>query len=256
MTGAVSSLPVKLNASQEFIWEAYLSHISKIQQAAAADEIIVIHNGDATQGSKHPELLMSNRPSDQILIARDNLAPWLELPNVKTMRIVIGTEAHNMGKGMSEYLLAEILARQYPDKDIRAVYHDLIDIDGYLVDASHHGPNQSIRYWLNGNLARYYLQDLMLRALNAGSKPPDLVLRGHFHTWINEVVTIVYQNIEYTSRIIVTPSYCMISDYARQALKSLSGIQIGGTAIEIVGGAERKVHRLVETLDVRMRETL
>lgn len=256
LSGTIKKMPVQLNASQEFIWGAFNSHREQVQDEAGEDEIILIHNGDATQGNKHPELLVSNRASDQILIARDNLKPWIGMPNVKSVRIVIGTEAHNMGKGMSEYLLAEILAQQYPDKNIKAVYHDLIDIDGCLVDASHHGPNQSIRYWLSGNLARYYLQDLMIRALMAGNKPPDLVLRGHFHTWINEVVTVVFQNREYTSRIVVTPSYCMIGDYVRQALKSLAGIQIGGAAFEIVGGVVRNVYRLVETLDVRTREQL
>jgi hypothetical protein len=256
LSGMVNKLPVQLNASQQFIWEAYSANMQAVQDAAGEDEIIVIHNGDATQGDKHPELLVSNRKSDQILIARDNLAPWLEIPNVKAMRIVIGTEAHNMGKGMAEYLLAELLAKQYPHKDIQAVYHDLIDIDGYIVDTSHHGPNQSVRFWLNGNTARYYLQDLMLRSIMAGNKPPDLVLRAHFHTWINEVVSVVVENVEYTSRIIVTPSHCMIGDYVRQALRSLAGIQVGGAAFEIVGGQCHKVHRLVKTLDVRMRERL
>lgn len=256
LTGKVSHKKVDPNASQEFIWEAYSKHMATVRDAAGPDEIIVLHNGDATQGTKHPELLVSDRPSDQVMIARDNLRPWLELPNVQKMRVVIGTEAHNLGKGSAEFLLAELLARQYADKDVQAVYHDLISIDGCPIDVAHHGPNQSVRYWLSGNLARYYLQDIMIRSLMAGSPPPALVLRAHFHTWINEVVSVVYNNIEYTSRIVVTPSYCMLSDHARQAMKSINGIQIGGAAFEIIGGEIRKVYRLVETLDVRIRECL
>ena len=55
-----------------------------------------------------------------------------------------------------------------------------------------------------------------------GNAPPDVVLRGHFHEYISEVLTKFHRDKYYTSRMVILPSYCMLDDYARQATKSIS----------------------------------
>ena len=90
-------------AFQSWLWEQYEGWLGEIQAWAAGDEIIVYHNGDLTWGSKHPEQTISTRQADQMIIAMDNLTPWLEIPNVSHFRMIAGTGAHTFGRRAAKF---------------------------------------------------------------------------------------------------------------------------------------------------------
>lgn len=238
--------------SQLFLWEKYQEWILSIKRLAGNDEVVIIHNGDLTHGNKYPVELVSTRMSDQISIACSNLSRLLDFPNVKMVRLTTGTGAHNFGEGSADFLVGDMLQTFSPENDIETVYHGLLDIDGYIVDYAHHGPGPGIRDWLRGNVARFYLRDIVYRELRAGKRPPNLILRAHVHTPV--FITEDYDGFEV--KLMVTPPMCFLSDHARQFTQSTSAITVGMAAFEIVDGKLMDTYRFYETVELRTRETV
>ncbi len=242
----------KLTKSQRYLWECYEQDIEAVKKLAGGDEIIPIHNGDLTQGNKHKSELVSDRMANQMIIATENMKPWMELPNVKTMLISVGTEAHNFGLGSSEILVREQLQAIYRDKHVKLMYHGSETINGVRVDFAHHGPQPGSRNWLKGNVARFYLRDLMWEEIKLGNPPPELVCRAHYHQFVYE---ILFEG-DYTSRLILTPSYMMLDDHASKVTQSRPYIQHGLVAFEIVDGRLSEPYKFMRRIDVRRKESL
>jgi hypothetical protein len=239
-------------ASQTYLWKLYTGGIKAALRFANGDDVIVLHDGDLTQGDKHPEQMVSTRKADHIEIAVANLEPWFEYPNVKHMKLAAGTSAHNFGEATAEILASKLLASKHLDRQVTVCYHGLMDYNGVTVDYAHHGPHPGSRIHLTGNTARFYLRDLMLLEICAGRIPPALVLRAHYHQHIDETVTVG----KYKSRIICLPSYCMLGDYAIQRTQSASQITNGMIVFAITDGQVIAVREFVNTIDVRTREVV
>jgi len=247
----------ELNPYQIYLWnKIYLPAIEDTVKLAEKDNIYLFHIGDATQGNKYPNEQMTTRPADQFRLAKWNLMPWLHYKNVKAVRIAKGTSSHAFGEGTSEILLEDVLSDKYPKIDIRTVYHGLAEIGGIKIDYTHHGPGQSIRKWLEGNTARYYLRDKMWKEILAGNIPPELFLRGHFHEYIREILEIQQGKDWYESMLVVVPSLCGIGDYARQITKSVYQITNGIIVFEIINGQIYQTYKFIETIDTRTKEAL
>jgi hypothetical protein len=241
---------------QEYLWELHEKHVKEAQKLAGKDEIIVFENGDTTAGNKYPHEQVSTRISDQFDIAAWNLRPWLDIKNVKIARLTKGTDAHNFGEGSSEVIVQRILRERYPKKDIRTVYHGLAKIAGVLVDYAHHGPGTGSRNWLTGNIARYYLKSLVQDEIDMGNDLPHLIIRGHYHSYVEEYIIKLFQGKRYKVQLNILPSYCGIDSYARQATKSIHILQHGMVCYEIVDGKILDTYPMFETIDIRTREVL
>lgn len=241
-----------LTASQRYLWELWTKDILLIRELAAGDEILPILNGEPCWGDKHPAGLVSTRKADQTEIAVANLSVWLDLPEVKHFRIATGTEAHNFGEGSAEFEIAKRLQAEYKDKDVKALNHGLLTINGVTIDYAHHGPTSGSRMWLRGNEARYYLRDIMLREITRRNEPPRVVCRAHFHDPVHETLRVA----GHTSDLMITPSFLMLTDFARKVVKSPSYLTNGIAALEIVDGKLIEIHEFYETVDLRTEETL
>lgn len=239
-------------ASQKYLWRIYQEHIKKVFEIANGDPLVVLHCGDECNGNKHPDLLVSNRIADQMIIADYNAQPWFEYQNLTAYRQVIGTGAHNFGFGSSGITLTRLLQARNPKVDIKPLYHGLLELDGITFDYAHHGPFPGSRDWLRGNVARFYLRDLMMREIEEGNRPPDVVLRAHYHS-------PVYEYLEHGGRIselYVLPSYSMLNDHAMQATQSQNQVTHGMLVFEIEDGEIVEKHRLYEKIDIRTKEVL
>lgn len=245
-----------LNPVQKYLWKQYTGWIEEIGELAGKSRVVVSMNGDMTAGDKHKDLLVSDRMSDQVIIARYNLEPWFKLKTMKDIRIVKGTGAHNFGEGSSELILGELARAFHPKADVRVSDHALPTIDGMTVDISHHGPPPGSRIWLKGNEARYYLRSLMMDEFSAGNIPPRLVFRGHYHRYVKETIDIEWGGEFHTSTIIITPSFSFPNGYARQVVRSPSRVTHGMVVCEIVDGELLRVIPLIKTLDIRTKEIL
>jgi hypothetical protein len=252
--GEVVPYSPQLTASQVFLWGLYQEIIALVVKLAGNDPIVVIENGDLTMGNKHPNLLVSDRLADQMIIAEANLRPWLMLDNFDGMVVTAGTGSHSFGEASSDILVTRSLQKERPDKRITFMYHGLLKVNGMSMDVSHHGPNTGARVWLRGNNARYYLRDLMTREILRGNKPPRLVLRAHYHDYVRETV----RTGGYESDICINPAMTMMNDYAIQRMSSPESITVGVTVAEIIDGKLAAVYDkdFQRTLDVRTKDIL
>jgi len=245
--GSVKLWQPKQSESQRELWKLELENVDKLRELARKDPVHYIEDGDATQGIKHPAELVSDRLADQITIAVANSKPIYGLKNLKTARYAVGTGAHNLGQGSTDILIVNQLKVMYPKVDIDLCYHGLVHYGEFVVDFAHHGPYTGSREWLKGNVARYYLQSMMIHAIKHGRKPPDLVIRGHYHTPVIETVRLN----GFTSHIVVSPSMCMVDDFAHQAAKSPDDVTCGMLCFEVVDGKLLDVHQFTRTFDTR-----
>lgn len=246
----------QLSATQEHLWSRYEEDIDSVARFANGDPIVAVHNGDIAHGIKYIQQLVSTRMADQIVIGYYNMLPWLEMNNVISLRLIYGTSAHNFGEGSADILVARWLASEFPNRDIQSYHHGLMNIGGVLVDFSHHGPYHGSRQWLTGNVANFYLRDLMTREIMRGKKPPDLVVRSHYHTYVKVTLNISIDDTDFESILVITPSYSGAGDFARQHARSPYLITNGMVAVEIIDGEIGRVKRYSKTLDIRVKETI
>jgi len=247
----------KMNPIQDYLWETYTADIDLVREIAGQDPVIAILAGDMTAGIRHPDMLVSNRMADQVAIAKANMKPWHErLPTLAGVRFVKGTGAHNFGDGSSEILLSMFEEEKYPAIPVTITDHELITVGGMTADISHHGPTPGSRNWLKGNEARYYLRSLMMDELMAGQAPPRLVVRGHYHTWCRETLSIDFNGVEYTSTLVILPSYTFPNGFARQMIRSPARVTHGMMAAEAVDGGLLRIYPLRHTIDIRTKEII
>lgn len=249
-------VPIEINEGQAHLWGVIEGGIEEVKKLAEKDEVIVIHHGDVCQGNGHLTTKVSNRIADDVAIACANFDPIASITNVKSIRIAKGTGAHSFEFGSAEVLVAEHLKTKY-QKDVQTVYHGLSTLpSGFTIDYAHHGPSAGRRNWLQGNEARYYLRDIMMNDLQAGDTPPDLVLRGHYHTLVTEILWMRDHGNRYKSMLAVTPSMCLLDDFATKVTKSQARIVNGILAFEIIDNRIYDVHEFCVTLDIRTKETI
>lgn len=242
----------KPTATQEYLWRLYEHTIQEIKDFSKGTEILLLFLGDPVHGNHFMNELVSTRQSDQLSIALSNFDPLYELKNLTAVRFAIGTESHEFGEGSSTQVIVEALSREYKEVSTRAVNHGLFTITGHNVsiDFSHHGPGASQRVWLEGNTALYYLRDRMMKEMLKGNKPADLYLRGHIHVPVNVITNVR----EHESRLIVCPSMCVMSGFARKATKSGHSVANGMVLFKVSNGQLSKPKFVIEELDLRTKE--
>lgn len=140
-----------LTEPQEYLHELFIEHSDKAMEFADGDDLYVLHLGDITQGNKHFPEKISTKIADQIHVGRANFWYWKKYKNLKAIRLVVGTPAHNFGEQTAEELTIELLKADMPKVDMKVLYHGLLDINGVLFDYAHRGPQAGKRNWLKGN---------------------------------------------------------------------------------------------------------
>ena len=246
----------QLSETQKFMWEVHEWGKEETLKLAGKDDVILIHDGDPTHGKASFLETMTTRVSDQILIAEANLSGWLKYKNVKLVRFAVGTGIHELGEGSSSIIITKLLSNKYPEKDISVVYHGLLDVKGFMIDYAHHGPNIGSRKWLEGNELRLYLRSIMMSEMMGGHKPPDLIIRGHYHTYRREFLEIGTNGKFIESWAMLLPGFTFKDDYTRRATRSDFKQTIGMVALEIIDGHLVRTHPFVRTIDIRTREII
>jgi len=239
-------------ATAKYLWNIFKEDAYSVKQLAGKDPIVAFHMGDQGQGKKYVKEWVSTRQWDQVAIAVANWEPMLALPTLVSIRLVTGTPSHDFGEGSLTWNVCQLLRNERKDVSVEAVEHGLATIAGVKVDYSHKGPWTGSRNWLQGNVALYYLKSLQADELDLGNIPPDLVIRAHYHSYVE----MYNRKNGYRSWITVLPSYCGMSEYAVSATGSAFILKNGMVAYEIVNGKLREIHPLLHTLDIRTKETI
>jgi len=243
----------QLTEPQEYLWETYIEDIEKISELAGSDPVLLFLGGDWMQGMKYPEQSMSNIPSDQIAIAVAIMEPWFMIKNLKAIRIIQGTGAHDP-MGSLTIDATRLLKKDHPKIDIEIAFHTVSTVHGVSIDVTHFGPHPGSRKWLEGNIVRYNVKDMMLDDICYGEEPARIYLRAHRHIFRHEAIEIYGNPDRYADMFILPPSSGM-SYYAKSTLYK-KRLVTGRVAMEIIDGHYlfNPEHMFKHVLDTRERE--
>ena len=241
---------------QKYFWQLYLHGIEATRLFADGDPIVVIHFGDATHGNKYPKTLVSTELADQPIIAISNMIPVLSLPNVRSFRLTAGTDAHNFDDANAEKLIIDNIKSKYPHLSCELIFHGLGNVDGFEIEYAHQGAFTGSKHHLIGNVAHQFLRDKMTTELLGGKTPPGLYGYGHYHEWINVAETISIGDKDYTSTLLVFPSFNFPNMWTTTATRAKSRFTHGVVALEIIDGKLRDIKRFTKTVDRRTKEEL
>lgn len=254
--GNITPWTPRPTAVQKYLWKTYSQDMQSVIQLAGDDPIVLVNAGDLTQGNAFKNQLVSTRLADQISIAVANLRPWCELPNVTAIRLIEGTGVHVFGENSAAILVSDQLQAKYPHIDIKVTRHSELTITPgpVLLDVAHHGPGSGSRKWLEGNILRYYLVDILLTHLANGTIPPRWVFRAHYHRWKRETVRIEGVR-DVVADIVLLASYCWLDEHAQKVTRSVPLITHGLAVLECTGDGQT-LHAFKRTVDLRTKETL
>lgn len=241
-----------LTESQKFLWELYTKGISELRAFAKKDEIVVLSLGDITHGMVHLEEQVSTRMSDQSTIAYYNFLPILSIKNVTHLRMIIGTGVHVFGEGSADDVVSLALKNKFPKTNIKVMYHSRLKIGETIIDAAHHGPGLGTRVWTKGDTARQYLKSILMSDFLSNEIPPDLVLRGHYHEYVKAWAEIN----GHEAWLMVLPSLCLMTDFARKATASAYKTSPGLVMMEIIDGKIDKTIVIKQTVSLFEAETI
>lgn len=243
---------VNLTSSQQFLWEVLLQGKQEVTQLAGKDDIHVFSIGDITHGNKYISEQVSTQVSAQIEAAMWNFSAMLDIKNVRSLRMAVGTPSHAFGEGSADVLVSEQLKWKYPKLNIRVMYHGLCELSGVQIDFAHHGPTVGRLPWTKGNGVRNYLKAMLQDDFNHGRPLPDLVLRGHYHEYVKEWGGFN----DHEAWMVVMPPMSLLGDFGTQAMRSINYVAPGTVAFEIINGHLHNIHPFTRTLDIREVETI
>ena len=235
------------SAVQEWLWGCYTADMADALAIAGRSPVTLVHNGDLTWGTRFASQLVSTRLADQLIIGAENLAPWYEQRNTRSVVLIEGTESHEFGEGSAAVALAAEMGRRYPKVSTICTRHGNLSIDGVHIDTAHHGPTPGTRTWLAGNELRYYVRSILMGEVMRGNRPPDAVIRAHHHVGLHETVR---QN-GYTIEGWVLPAYAGMTHHSQQATRSAYRLSCGMLVLVIEDGRIAESHELWRELDLR-----
>ena len=249
----IEEIPVEYNPILEMVWDKYLEGIEKFIKIADGDPIFILKLGEVCEGTYYANSSMNLHKDEQVQMAVWNMKPWLGVENVKMIRICTGDRPHEFDEGAAAKIVAGRLKNFFPD--VRAVNHGLLDIGGFKIDYAHKGPAPGSRKWLEGNVARYYLTDYMMREqIEFGRKPADLVLRAHYHEPVEERRSLRYRDGMIRSGLLIAPCLKFPDAYAKTVTGNRFSAAIGTTAVEVVKGKLHDFHDNFTVVDTRTWE--
>lgn len=245
-----------LTATQEHLWGVFLDACDEIDRIAKKDIIDIALMGDLTDGGRWSQGNNQDTVYDQVMVGYQALLPLVTKKNVRSIRIMFGTEVHTWGPGGGEKFIRDYFKSQLPKVDIKAGTHFHMKINGIDWDEAHHGSSAGIRAWTRGNVIRHELRSAMMTEISRGKKPPNVYLRGHFHSYLRERVDVD----KYTSNYYLVPSMCMPNPHAIKITKSIPLVTNGVCVYETIDGRLKDDYhdnpKLRATIDIRTREII
>lgn len=244
-----------LTPIQQELEEWYLGWIQDVVQFAGLDPIVVLELGEMTWGSKYPDHCHTTSLVEQCAMAIQVLAPWLALPNLRSMWFASATRSHEFYQQTATRTITAQLKRDHPLVKIGWARHGLATVDGVRVDYAHKRAHPGIRNWTKGNVLRLTMQSAIQDDLDMGVEPPRLFLGAHYHEIALATVWKIARKV-YRCDGMILPAMFGLSDYAQDVARSPSWFCAGMGVWELIDGEVARIMPLYRKEDVRTRHTL
>ena len=233
MQGEPTYRKVHLNATQEVLHELILEGREWIGKECHGWKKMLVHAGEVIQGNKYTDNLLTNDLYEQVKMSFDTFKPWMNI--IDMVRLHQATTWHEFGNGSASKLIADMLKMQYKDIDVAHANKFRFDIDGFLLETSHHGPATSKRKRLEDSSAKWSAHNKLQVGLIENEPIPDLVVTGHTHKPSWGTSHILSEGKYYTCDWIISPPMCGAGAYSRKIGRQDS-YYVGYHIVQIVDG--------------------
>jgi hypothetical protein len=170
--------------TQRWLWECWLNFIAEAKILTEGYRNVVIIDGDLTEldTAKRSVQLTTLNKSTILGIVTDTIAPLVDISDV--CYFIRGTSAHVGKSAWSEEAIAKDTYNTVAPGDGKfSWWHYRGVASGVKLDISHHA-QMGATPWSRKNAANNMAAKIMWwYQIDMGEKAPDLVLRGHNHTY-------------------------------------------------------------------------
>lgn len=169
------------NKLQEWLWGCHLDLINRWLPEIAGDEPFgVVHMGDAIEGYHHRT--KETWTTDDAAMRGCFIACYRDIAERAAFWLQVrGTECHT-GEDNEAACGFALGATPHPESNRHASDKWQFEFNGLLVDAQHHMSTTGRPYLETGAGGRD-AATAALYAMRAGHRAPDIMLRGHAHTF-------------------------------------------------------------------------
>ena len=224
---------VSQNQLQKDAWKYWTKEFwPYVENRSKGRKTVVVLNGDGLDGVHHNTTqIWSNDPLEQAVVAAEIMAP---IANKYPVYVTRGTPTHVLVSGAGDELIAREIGAKQPVKGrkVHSSYHLKLVLEGVDFDIAHHGPSAGTRIWTYGNALRGYARTIILDAMVQHRRPPDCIIRSHFHHRVHETT----HDYGHTCHAIITPAWQWKSEYVHMVVSHEDVCDIGGVVIDIDDG--------------------
>jgi hypothetical protein len=177
--------------TQHLIWDEWIECWEFARELRKRSRLIVIANGDATEGNHHHTTqVVSGRMDEQEaahIACMDRALKIAKFGRDDALYYIRGTEAHTDPGAQSEERIARDLGAIGERENCASWYHLRLKVNGVLFDIAHHpGIGVGSRYWTKGNSLRSMIKHIYMDSLDAKQPIPRYWIRSHDHEWSHE----------------------------------------------------------------------
>lgn len=221
---------VEVSQSQKWLWEQWLDYWHAVETLAArykANKISAVFNGDWGDMNSHSGFQLLEPENHDVVLdwMQAAVKPATQLCG-KHIYVVRGTEAHTGGSGWLENRAAkEIGAQVCPLTGLPSFLITRLLIEDVRILTAHHPMTNGRVKWTVGSAENRAAASVALTYYDAPERP-DLAVFSHVHhsedSYDNQPVRVIY-----------TPPWCLVDNFAARIGEGLGVTQVGGLIIAI-----------------------
>lgn len=233
MKGEPTHRQINLNPTQLQLYDIVTTARTWLGKNCRGWNKILINHGEIIQGNKYPDNLMTQDLYEQVKMGFDTFAPWMDI--VDKVYLHQATTWHEFGNGSASKLIGDMLRMKYK-KPVRHAHKFRFDIDGFLLQTTHHGPATSKRKRLEDSAARWAAHDKIMVGKIENEPIPDLVVTAHTHKPSWGTAHVLANGGYETCDWIITPPMCGAGAFSRK-ISGQDAYYVGMQILQIVDGS-------------------
>lgn len=221
---------IEPSQSQKWLWERWLDYWQTVETLATrykADKISAVFNGDWGDMNTHSQIQLLEPENTDVVLdwMIDAVKPATKLCR-ESIYVARGTEAHTCGSGWLENRAAKEIGAQTDTKTgLPSFVVTRLLIEDVRILTAHHPMTNGRVKWTVGSAANRAAASVALQYYNAPERP-NLAVFSHVHhsedSYDNQPLRVIY-----------TPPWCLVDNFAARIGEALGVTQVGGLIIAV-----------------------